>query len=112
MTEPTRNIFAQLPFDMTFEEVTDLLKAPGVRVERIVSRGHASPDDYWYDQDEGEWVMVVAGGARLRIEGERQDRTLLAGDWLYLAPHVRHRVTWTDPDHDTIWLAVFHPVAQ
>jgi hypothetical protein len=29
------------------------------------------------------------------------------GDWIDLARGVRHRVAWTDPARDTIWLAVF-----
>lgn len=79
-----------------------------VRIERIVSRGHASPPGFWYDQAQPEWVMVLAGAARLRIEGEEQDRSLGPGDWLNLPPRVRHRVTWTDPGAETVWLAVFY----
>ena len=58
-------------------------------------------------QDEGEWVIVIKGAARLLIEGEADERALGPGDHLYLGPHVRHRVTWTDPGVETIWLAVF-----
>ena len=30
--------------------------ALGLRIERIVSEGHVSPEGFWYDQDEPEWV--------------------------------------------------------
>ena len=107
MTSPTQNIFDAMPKSLPDEEFVDLLSRPGVRIERIVSRGHVTPEGKWYDQSEGEWVMVVRGAARLLIEGEAEERALETGDHLYLAPHVRHRVTWTDPDQETIWLAVF-----
>jgi len=79
----------------------------GVRVERIVSMGQASPAGYWYDQDRDEWAMVLAGAARLAIEGEPQDLTLGPGDAVFLPAHCRHRVAWTDPIEPTIWIAVF-----
>ena len=107
MTGPTRNLLADLPTALEEEEITDLLRAPGVRLERIVSTGQASPSGYWYDQDEVEWVMVLKGAARLEIEGEAEDRALGPGDHLTLPAHCRHRVTWTDPDRPTVWLALF-----
>lgn len=106
-TPPTRNLFTPLPDASGAEVFTDLLTAPGVRLERIVSRGQTTPDGEWYDQDQGEWVLLLRGAARLLIEGEAGERTLAPGDHLWLAPHVRHRVTWTDPEQDTVWLALF-----
>jgi cupin 2 domain-containing protein len=90
-------------------EITDILvAAPGVRIERIVSLGHSSPPGFWYDQDEAEWVLLLAGAARLRFADESKDRTLGPGDHLAIAPHRRHRVEWTDPATPTVWLAVFY----
>lgn len=76
------------------------------RVERIVSRGHASPPGFWYDQDETEWVMVVRGSARIRFFDDSV-LEMRAGDHVTLPPHTRHRVEWTAPDQDTVWVAVF-----
>jgi cupin 2 domain-containing protein len=90
------------------ERTETLLLGPGVRVERIVSRGHRSPDGFWYDQDEAEWVMVLQGAALLRLEGEEAPRRMGPGDHVDIPPHVRHRVEWTDPETETVWLAVFH----
>ncbi|WP_413206082.1 cupin domain-containing protein [Rhodospirillum sp. A1_3_36] len=91
------------------EEMTDLWASQGGRVERIVSHGHVTADDCWYDQDWDEWVMVVQGRARLRLAGETGERKLGPGDWIALPAGCRHRVSWTDPDEPTIWLAVHFP---
>ena len=105
------NLFADLPpAPEAAERFTDLLRRPGVRIERIVSTGQCSPPDFWYDQAEGEWVLVLRGAARLRFADEEADRWLGPGDWLEIAPHRRHRVEWTTPDEATVWLAVFFAV--
>src|SRR5207253_7803481 len=90
------------------EHFDALLSRPGLRIERIVSRGQASPAEFWYDQADGEWVLVLTGAARLRFEDEEDARFLGPGDWIDIAPHRRHRVDWTDPAAATIWLAVFY----
>lgn len=101
-----RNLFAEIPENLDQELVEGLLRDRWVRIERIVSRGQSSPPDFWYDQAEHEWVVVLAGKARLNIE--RQSEIILGpGDTLYLSAHTKHRVEWTDPQQDTIWLAVF-----
>ena len=107
MTRPTQNLLKDIPVDLAEEDLRDLISRPGVRIERIVSKGQTTPDGEWYDQEQGEWVLLVQGAARLLIEGEAEERALDSGDYLYIAPHVRHRVTWTDPQTETIWLAVF-----
>jgi cupin 2 domain-containing protein len=97
-----------LPHPAAAERVDALLSRPGLRIERIVSWGQASPAGFWYDQAEGEWVLLLAGAAGLRFEDETNARSLGPGDWLDIAPHRRHRVDWTDPAVATIWLAVFY----
>lgn len=89
------------------ERIDILREAPGVRIERIVSWGQASPPGYWYDQPEGEWVVLLSGGARLRLKDPDEDVELHAGDWLWIAARRRHRVEWTAPDMASVWLAVF-----
>ena len=88
------------------EVIEILLTTPVVRIERITSRGDASPVGFWYDQDEHEWVMVVAGRGRLRFE-DGEVREMGPGDCVNIAAHRRHRVDWTDPAAATVWLAVF-----
>jgi cupin 2 domain-containing protein len=102
------NLFSLLPHAHAAERVDALLTLPGVRIERIVSQGHASPPGFWYDQEEGECVLLLVGAARVRFADETDARLLSPGDWLEIAPHRRHRVDWTDPAGPTISLAVFY----
>jgi cupin 2 domain-containing protein len=102
------NLLSVPPDANSTERYEALLSRPGLRIERIVSRGQASPTGFWYDQPDGEWVLVLAGAARLRFEDEAESRLLGPGDWVDIAPHRRHRVDWTDPAVATIWLAVFY----
>lgn len=77
-----------------------------MRIERIVSLGHVTPDGAWYDQDEHEWVAVLAGRARLGFDtGDSIE--LGPGDTWLIPAHQRHRVEWTTPHTHTVWLAVF-----
>lgn len=100
------NLFADLPDPLLDEQFMVLLEAAQVRIERIVSRGHASPDGFWYDQDWAEWVVVLKGAAALEFEGRTVELT--AGDCLNIPAHQKHRVVWTTPDGPTIWLAVHY----
>jgi cupin 2 domain-containing protein len=101
------NFFAGVPTELPEELFETLLEAGNVRIERIVSRGHCSPPGFWYDQPRSEWVLVVAGAARLVIEG-REPLELRAGSYVNIPAHTRHRVVWTDPQQPTIWLAVHY----
>lgn len=85
-----------------------MLQREGLRIERILSTGQASPPGFWYDQPEEEFVLLLAGAALLRIEGE-EATPLAPGEWLRLPAHCRHRVDWTSADPPAIWLAVHYP---
>ena len=102
------NLFAEVPHESAHEQITTLLAASNVRIERIVSCGQASPAGFWYDQAQPEWVILLAGAARLRFEGEAAARTLTRGEFIHIPAHVRHRVEWTDDTQPTIWLAVHY----
>jgi cupin 2 domain-containing protein len=104
MDERLQNIFADLPRDLPQEVVQTLIRAADVRIERILSHGHASPPDFWYDQPQNEWVIVLQGAARLQF----LDRTLdmQPGDFVNIPAFCKHRVAWTTPDQPTIWLGV------
>lgn len=100
------NFLSDLPADLPEELIETLLEAQGVRIERIVSLGHVSPEGFWYDQDECEWVLLLKGAARIRFEEETLE--LGPGDFVNIPAHQKHRVDWTSPDEPTIWLAVFY----
>jgi len=103
------NLFAGLPAQpVAEEEFTALLARPGLTIQRIISTGQASPAGFWYDQADGEWVLLIQGQARLRFADEVTDRILAPGDWLDIAPRRQHRVEWTAPDQVTVWLAVHY----
>lgn len=101
------NLFSSLCPAAGEERVDRLIEGPGWRLERIHSCLASSPEGFWYDQTETEWVLVLRGSAQLRFEDEQHSRDLCAGDSLLIAPHRRHRVVTTDPDPGTLWLALF-----
>lgn len=101
------SIFDRLPGSAAEETFDTLLEWAGARIERIVSHRHASPEGFWYEQEHGEWVLLIRGGATLRLEDPGECVVLAPGDYLWLAPRRRHRVDATEPD--TIWLAVHLP---
>ena len=100
------NVLADLPDDLPHELIETLAESQHVRIERIVSRGHASPEDFWYDQQQHEWVLVLQGAARLQFEDHTLE--LRAGDFVNIPAHKKHRLEWTTPDEPTIWLAVHY----
>jgi cupin 2 domain-containing protein len=104
-----QNVFDNLPPQLPQEVVQTLLSAAHVRIERIVSHGHASPDGFWYEEPEHEWVLVLQGAARLRFEDREIE--MHAGDYVNIPAHHKHRVEWTTPAEPTIWLAVHYKAA-
>jgi cupin 2 domain-containing protein len=102
------NIFIDIPDIFKNELFQTLLSTPCFRVERIVSRGHCSPEGFWYDQEENEWVILLKGRAGLRLAGQEDVVVLNPGDYLHIDRHQKHRVEWTDSKQDTVWLAVHY----
>jgi len=100
------NLFSDIPANLDEELFETLLKQNGCRLERIVSRGHSTPEGQWYDQAWDEWVLLLKGKAALQTEGQDALHELYPGDHILLVAHQRHRVAWTDPDGDTVWLAL------
>lgn len=105
------NLFEQIPALTQEELFTELLSADGIRVERIVSFGQSSPDAFWYDQAENEWVLLLEGSATLAFQ-DRPAVDLKPGDYLNIPAGSRHRVEKTDPSSRTVWLAVFYKNLQ
>ena len=105
-----KNIFENIIVDKTSEEFIDLISTKNVRIERIVSNGQTSQEDFWYDQDENEFVIVLDGSAILEIEEEGKIKTveLNKNDYINIKAHTKHRVSYTDTSKPTVWLAVFY----
>lgn len=102
------NLFDGLPEGEFSEELVNILaeKKPGVRVERIVSKGHCSPDGFWYDQEESELVFVLRGTGVLEFQSG-QSTLMKKGDYVLIDPHEKHRVVSTSADEHCVWLAIF-----
>ncbi len=101
------NLLEGIPDLLTEERFEELASAESVTVERIVSRGHTSPETGWYDQPRHEWLLVLQGRGVVAFE-EGEEVTLGPGDHLLIPAHRRHRVAWTAPDEVTVWLAVHY----
>jgi cupin 2 domain-containing protein len=102
------NLFADVGHRLSDEQTVELLAATNVRIERIVSTGHASAPDQWYDQDQAEWVLLLSGSAGLIFEGDAEPLRLELGSYVHIPAHARHRVAWTDPVMPTVWLAIHY----
>ena len=107
MKLPVDNIFELLPQDLDTEVIESIVQSENIKVERIVSKGHASPASGWYDQAQSEWVIVLQGEAVITVE-DGNEIHLIAGSYLNIPAHTRHRVKWTKPEIETIWLAVYY----
>ncbi len=102
------NLYNGIPAKLDAERFDTLIENQGFKLERIVSKGHATPEGEWYDQEKNEWVLLLSGGARLTVEGMPAPVVLKPGDHLILPAHLKHRVEWTAPDTETVWLAVHY----
>lgn len=107
MNQLTKNIFALIPDVLSNELFENIVSGDNLRIERIISKGHASPQSGWYDQDEHEWVIVLKGEAKIEYENQAPVH-LVSGSYLNIAAHTKHKVSWTDPDTETIWLAIYY----
>ena len=100
------NIF-ELPAGVSLEKefFEDIIKKPGLLIERIISTGQDTPAGEWYDQEWDEWVLLISGDAVLKFDDDTQ-AALKAGDYLLIPAHCRHRVEMTSSEPPCIWLAV------
>jgi cupin 2 domain-containing protein len=103
----TQNIFESIPDDLEQEIFEQLVNSEHVTIERIISKGHTSPESGWYDQEENEWVLVLKGEAMLSFE-DQPSVHLHEGDFISIPSHKKHKVDRTDPGGATIWLAVHY----
>ncbi len=85
-------------------EVFDVIyRGASVKIERIISNGHKSPNGFWYDQDEYEFVIILEGYAVLEFDDGKIE--MGKNDYVIIEPHKRHRILYTEKS--TVWLCVF-----
>ena len=104
------NIFENIKVNRDKEQFNDIINTKDVRIERIVSNGQTSEQDFWYDQNENEFVVVLKGRAILQMKqnNEIKEYVLNEGDYLNINANIKHRVKYTSLDEPTVWLAVFY----
>lgn len=100
------NLFAEIPDKLDKELIDVLLNSENIKVERIVSKGHISPETGWYDQDQNEWVVIIKGEAIITFENK--EVSLREGSYINIPAHTKHKVSWTHPQLETIWLAIHY----
>ncbi len=101
------NIYDAIPENLKTEVFDLLLDSEIVKIERIVSKGDKSPASGWYDQDDNEWILLLKGAAILSFV-DKSSITLKEGDFYNIPAHKKHKVEWTDPDIETVWLAIHY----
>ncbi len=100
------NIFANIHTNIQEELFKNIVTHKNIKIERIISKGHTSPSNGWYDQEENEWVIILKGEASLEFEDKIVD--LKEGDYINIPAHQKHKVIQTSQNIETIWLAIFY----
>ena len=98
---PTILRLVDLPAKLPAEQINVLVSGTHFRLEHILSASHASPPQFWYDQAENEWSILLAGSAVL--EFEQGEVEMAAGDALLIHAHRKHRVARSA---QAVWLAL------
>jgi cupin 2 domain-containing protein len=107
LTHEKKNIFEDIPINLPAEIFEKIIEDRDFLLERIVSDGHSSPPNFWYDQEKNEFVMLICGSAKI-IYYDGISFSLSAGDYLIIPAHQKHRVEETDKNQKTIWIALHY----
>ena len=102
-----KNIFEGVSEVLKEEFIEDLLVNKNFKLEKIISEGHSSPENFWYDQDKNEFVILLTGSAVLSYDSG-QNFSMKPGDYLTIPAHQKHRVDKTDLFQKTFWLALHY----
>jgi len=102
-----KNIFKNIPQTLREELFEEIVTSKHVKIERIISDGHTSPKEGWYESEQNEWVIVLQGEAILSFENGTNVE-LKRGDYENIPAHKRHKVSHTSKEEKTIWLAVYY----
>jgi cupin 2 domain-containing protein len=104
--EDSGNLFAQIPDDFSVEKFNTIFEDNDLKIERIISNGHATAKNQWLVEDRDEWVVLIQGAAKLVFQERSQAIDLKPGDYIFIKAYTKHRVDWTDTKQKTLWLAV------
>lgn len=101
-----QNIFNDLKVKAGSEKIKILFENQSIKIERIVSNNSSSPKEFWYDQAQDEWVVIIQGEGVLEFAEKKTKLTLKKGDYYHIPAHLKHRVYETSSEEPTIWLAI------
>lgn len=101
------NLLAAIPSEIPEEIIQPILSSDTLKIERIISKGQKSPEDFWYEEEQNEFVIVLKGEGSILFE-EGEEVTLFPGDYLNIPAMKKHKVSYTKEDEETVWLAVFY----
>ncbi len=102
-----KNIFTDIPKELKEELFEEIISNKNVKIERIVSEGHTSPKEGWYESKQNEWVMILQGEAILSFE-DAENVELKNGDYFNISALTKHKVSHTSKEQKTIWLAIYY----
>jgi cupin 2 domain-containing protein len=102
-----KNLFEGVSEVLNDEFIEELVVNKNFKLERIVSDGHSSPANFWFDQEMNELVILLSGSAELSYENG-QRFALNPGDYLTIPAHQKHRVDKTDLFEKTFWLVLHY----
>ena len=100
------NIFDKIIVDKEEENFFEIFKNETIKIEKIVSNGQISPENFWYEQEKSEFILLLEGFAILEFEDKQVE--LVKGDCLNIEAFQKHRVKFTSLEKPTIWFAVFY----
>lgn len=99
------NLFDIIDLNHSEEQFEYIIHNENFAVERIVSFGHPSPDGYWYDQPNTEWVALLKGESTIEYQDETT-KDMTAGDHMIIPKGLRHRVK--SVSEDAVWIAIHY----
>ena len=100
------NIFDKIIVDKEEENFFEIFKNETIKIEKIVSNGQKSPENFWYEQEKSEFILLLEGFAILEFEDFEIE--LKKGDCINIKAKQKHRVKFTSLNEPTIWFAVFY----
>jgi len=102
----TKNIFSEIPENLKDEIFQSIIEKENLKIERIISNGQTTPEDFWYDQNQNEFIILLKGKAKILFEENSEEVELNPGDYILIESHKKHKVTYTSKEETTIWLAI------
>ena len=105
MSKDIINLLDSIPVSSQKEIFETLIKNDTIKIERIVSYGQITPQNYWYNQTQDEFVLIVSGAAKIKYDNETIYH-LKENDSLNIPAFQKHQVIYTN--NPTVWLAIFY----